>query len=135
MDYTGKAGVGKRYLDDNGNFQPVTNLPPEVQEEIKENSKKAHKEALDKANRNPQPVVTNTATEGSSDKLLDIISKQSELISRLESKLSGDEPQVAEQKLTPKQKLQKECDELGLDYNEDHTKAQLQTMIDRESAL
>ena len=48
MDATGKA-VGKRVLDDNGNWMTVASLPQEVQDEIKANNRAADAKRRDQA--------------------------------------------------------------------------------------
>lgn len=133
MDYTGKAGAGKRYLDANGNFIPITKLPKSVQEEIARNSAKANSIAMSKRVSKGQ---VDDAVNATSDKLLSIIEKQSEVIERLEAKLSGMEDKVdslPKPKLSPKQELQKQCDELGIAYSEKDTIRQLEKMIQEET--
>lgn len=135
MDYTGKAGAGKRYLDENGNFIPITKLPKSVQEEIARNSSQASKMAL---NKRISKGEVDVKVSDSSDKLMSIIEKQADLISRLEEKLDSVESKIdatstPTPKLTRKQELQKQCDELGIAYVEEDTIKQLQKMIDAET--
>ena len=136
MDYTGKAGAGKRYLDENGNFIPISKLPKEVQIEIQENSRAASKRAMEKRLKD-KGFEKSEDVKLESDKLLSIIEKQSELIAKLEAKLDKDsEPEVVvepEVKLTPKQQLQKECDDLGIAYTESDTIKDLKKLIEAET--
>lgn len=130
MDYTGKANVGKRYLDENGNFMPVTSLPKEVQEEIAANSREASRQLME--NRmNRSNNKSSAPSNDMSEKLLSIIEAQTEMINRLEDRLEdvgipAVEPEVH---LTPKEALLAEAMDLGLKVNEKMTMKMIQEKI------
>jgi len=158
-DVTGKSGVGKRILDEHGNWRTVTSLPKEVQKEIKASQKVAQNQFKEKALRHNKEYQDHKAKEteknlkSENDELRELVKSQGEMLAKINAKMelgaaptgsgetssevtsSGgdenkpDEPAPAPKPLTPKQKLQLEAEELGIDFEELHTKAELTEMI------
>lgn len=142
MNYTGKAGVGKRYLDENGNFLPITTLPIDKQREIQENSRKISKANNDARMRKQGLDVEEMEKAVNDDKFLSIIEKQSAVIDRLEARLnevenagkSVEEDVVdAPVKLTKKEKLLAEALDMGLVVDENNTIKEIEALIASES--
>ena len=133
MDYTGKS-VGKRYLDENGNFMPISSLPESVQKEIAENSREAGKMFME-SRMSRSGVNVKKGNDGEvNDKLLSIIEAQTAMIQRLEARLEDIDVAVEpEVKLTPKEALLAEAMDLGLVVNEKMTMKQIQELIDEET--
>jgi len=154
-DVTGKSGVGKRVLDDHGNWRAVTSLPKEVQNEIKASQKVAAVQFRDKALRHNKDYQDSKAQESDAKlksenaELKSIIKEQGDMLAKINAKLElgasvvvgvdpaapGEDKTVetvveAPKPLTPKQKLQLEAEELGLDFEDLHTKAELKEMIE-----
>lgn len=145
MDYTGKAGTGKRYLDDNGNFMPISSLPREKQVEIQENSRLVSKMQMD-ARLKKQGIESAEITNENgnmAEKMLKIIEHQGRVIERLEGKFNNidvpskdvmeDKQEEVEVKLTPKEKLMAEAMDLGLVVDDKMTMKTIQNLIDEES--
>lgn len=149
-DYTGKSGVGKRYLDEYGNFRPITTLPKHIQEEMAANTRKLALEATKARiakNGAVSEEVISKMPDVQTETLLSIIEKQSDVINRLEGKLdnivggasepkkSNEVKEVEEEAkpLTKKQKLQAEAKELGLAFTESDTIKDLEALIAEEN--
>lgn len=153
-DVTGKSGVGKRVLDDHGNWQSVTSLPKEVQNEIKASQKVAAGQFKEKALRHNKDYQDHKAKEteknlkSENDELKGIVKEQGDMLAKINAKLelgANVAPPVSAKtltdakdkldevekpkKLTPKQLLQEEAGNLGLDFEDLHTKAELEDMI------
>ena len=151
-DVTGKSGIGKRVLDDHGNWRAVTSLPKEVQVEIKASQKVAADQFKEKALRHNKDYQDNKSKESESklksenDELKAMIKEQGDMLAKLNAKMelgaspvhigvdvaSGPDKSVVTEvpkKLTPKQKLQEEAGNLGIEFEELHTKAELEEMI------
>lgn len=149
-DITGKSGVGKRVLDDHGNWRAVTTLPKSVQDEIKASQKVAAEQFKEKALRHNKDYQDHKAKEveknlkSENDALKDIIKEQGDMLAKINAKMelgakvvereekkSVDLPVVEPVKpMTPKQKLIMEAEELGVDFEESMTKAEISELIE-----
>jgi hypothetical protein len=142
-DFTGKSGAGKRYLDEYGNFRPISDLPQQTQDEIKLNSRKIQEDTVKKRLAQSAGVdekfiaqAPNVETES----LLRIIENQSSIIDRLEGKMDSLLPQPVKEEeaelklpeLTPKEKLLWEAEELGLAVDASMTIKALKAAIAEE---
>lgn len=101
MDAVGKAGVGKRVLDENGVWRKVTSLPAEVQKEIRANTRKADAERRTKAMANNVDAKGNTVDveainlRNENTELKSVVSKQGEAIDKLLARLDKVEETAA----------------------------------------
>ena len=154
-DVTGKSGVGKRVLDDHGNWRSVTSLPKSVQDEIKASQKVAANQFKEKALRHNKDYQDHKAKEveknlkSENDDLKSLVKDQGEMLAKLNAKMElGATPvsvakveEVEEEEtvstahvepkpLTPKKKLQLEAEELGVDFEELTTIAELKELIE-----
>lgn len=147
MDYTGKKGVGKRYLDEYGNFRPVTELPEEIQEEMRVSSKELQEQQrinrMAKGGQDSMPAQL--VTQNSNEKaLLSIIEQQTALINKLNTRLDGIEAKSApqaeavveeeevEKPMTKKESLLEEAKDLGIVCSDKNTIKELEEMIAAE---
>ncbi len=150
-DVTGKSGVGKRVLDDHGNWRPVTSLSKEIQDEIKVGQKAAAEQFREKALRHNKEYQDHKAKESEAglksenDDLKAIIKEQGEMLAKINAKMElgatvAKEEVVVEgpkvvvdiqpKPLTPKKKLQLEAEDLGVDFEEITTIAELKELIE-----
>ena len=143
MDATGKA-VGKRVLDDNGNWTTVASLPQEVQDEIKANNKLADAKRRDQAlthntqyQENKKSIEDSKLKSENSD-LKAIIKEQGDMLAKINAKMELGAEVVpakveeipADKPMTKKQKLQAEAELLGIDFEESNTIAELEELIE-----
>lgn len=146
-DYTGKRGVGKRYLDETtGALIPISTLPKEKQKEIAANSRIAANKAREARMKNRGLDTSSVEVNPSNERLLNIIEKQASTIDRLEDRLNQmedreftdiSEAQIAKDesveeqvKLTPKETLMAEAMDLGIEVSDKMTMKTIQTLID-----
>ena len=151
-DVTGKSGVGKRVLDEHGNWRSVTSLPKEVQNEIKAGQKVAQDQFKEKALRHNKEYQDHKAKENEKNlkdetaALRGIVKDQGEIIAKINAKLelgaiipkepktedeNTPDPVVTEapKPLTPKQKIQAQARELDIVFAEKDTIKDLEAMI------
>ena len=145
-DVTGKAGTGKRGLDENGQFFSIKGLPKEVQEEMANNSKRADEVRRHRALGNDRDVhgqkskVRARELSEENEALKDTVKEQGNLIAELLAKVNTVLEKVAPnksmgispiipKKMTKKQKLQAKAEAIGLDYEEEDTIPELEKNI------
>lgn len=145
-DYTGKRGVGKRYMDETtGALIPISTLPIEQQKKIQENSRIAQLKAREAHMKNRGIDTSTVEVNPSNERLLNIIEKQAQTIDRLEDRLNQmddreftdisakhvqDEVVEVEVKLTPKEELMAQAMDLGIEVDPKMTMKTIKTLID-----
>lgn len=117
-DVTGKSGVGKRVLDENGNWIAVSSLPKEIQEEIKENSKQAARDMRLQASNQAVELKKlreeRDKLEGQNESLQDAVKKQGEQIEKLLAKLDEKPVNKPVKKAPTKKKSEAKSSEVEL---------------------
>jgi len=142
VDQTGKV-AGKRILTDDGTWVAVKNLPQDIQAEMLRNTKQADQDRMKKALSNnkeyadTQATKTESALRAENQEFKALLAKQGEMLATLNAKMqlgavptrmvTPDElPTPKPKKPTKKQSIQMECEEKGIEFEEEDTIAELQ---------